>query len=90
MLNRKVVKEFLSQRLRDSAIKLPSNISTEDLVEAFCHYVEDDYYDWLKDNFNTFFQQDSQNKIKHPRSKLRGIKSLAQILRHSEMLLFGI
>jgi len=25
-------------------------------VEAFCQYVEDDYYQWLKDNFKSFFE----------------------------------
>jgi hypothetical protein len=25
------------------------------LVEAFCQYVEGDYYEWLKDNFKSFF-----------------------------------
>ncbi len=24
-------------------------------MEAFCQYVEDDYYEWLKDNFKSFF-----------------------------------
>jgi hypothetical protein len=24
-------------------------------VEAFCHFTEDDYYEWLKDNFKSFF-----------------------------------
>ena len=27
----------------------------EKLVEAFCQYVEDDCYEWLKDNFKSFF-----------------------------------
>ncbi|HAJ33560.1 MAG TPA: hypothetical protein DCK79_09365 [Candidatus Atribacteria bacterium] len=34
---------------------MPEDISEEALVEAFCKYVEDDYYDWLKDNFKSFF-----------------------------------
>jgi len=49
--------------LRDDAIKLPKNIRNKDLAEAFCHYVEDDYYDWMKDNFNIFFQQDGLGRV---------------------------
>ena len=25
-------------------------------METFCQYVEDDYYEWLKDNFKSFFE----------------------------------
>lgn len=62
MLDRKVVEEFLDQRLKDSEIQIPSYIRKEALVETFCRYVEDDYYEWLKSNFSDFFQQDVQNK----------------------------
>ena len=31
------------------------DIPKEALVEAFCQYTEDDYYEWLKDNFKSFF-----------------------------------
>ena len=34
---------------------MPDDIYKEVLVEAFCKYVEDDYYEWLKDNFKSFF-----------------------------------
>jgi hypothetical protein len=53
MLDRQVVKEFLEEAL--DGIVMPENISFEDLVEIFCEYVEDDYYEWLKDNFKSFF-----------------------------------
>jgi len=36
-------------------VSLFSNILKEALVETFCKYVEDDYYEWLKDNFKSFF-----------------------------------
>jgi hypothetical protein len=36
-------------------IEIPDDIFKEALVEAFFKYVEDDYYDWLKENFKTFF-----------------------------------
>ncbi len=53
MLDRIVVKEFLEGKLE--SVKIPKDISIEILVETFCKYVEDDYYEWLKDNFKSFF-----------------------------------
>lgn len=55
MLDRDVVAEFLSVELKDRDIKIPRGISRKVLVETFCLYVEDDYYEWLKDNFKSFF-----------------------------------
>lgn len=51
MLDRQVVKEFLKEAL--DGIEIPQNLG--DLAETFCKYVEDDYYEWLKDNFKSFF-----------------------------------
>lgn len=34
---------------------MPDDIFKEVLVETFCKYIEDDYYEWLKDNFKSFF-----------------------------------
>ena len=53
MLDRAVVEEFLDCQLEE--LEIPKDISKEQLVEAFCQYVEDDYYEWLKDNFKSFF-----------------------------------
>ncbi len=53
MLDRQVVEEFLDCQLED--LEIPDDISKNDLVEAFCLYTEDDYYEWLKDNFKSFF-----------------------------------
>ena len=53
MLGKKVVREFLEKELE--GIEIPDDIFKEVLVEAFCKYVEDDYYEWLKDNFKSFF-----------------------------------
>lgn len=52
MLDRKVVREFLDEELE--GMETPEDISKEVLVETFCKYVEDDYYEWLKDNFKSF------------------------------------
>ncbi len=54
MLDRGVVEEFLDWEFEDSDLEVPEDIPMEALVEAFCRYVEDDYYEWLKDNFNSF------------------------------------
>ena len=53
MLDRGVVKEFLDCQLKD--LEIPEDISKDALVKAFCQYTEDDYYEWLKDNFRSFF-----------------------------------
>lgn len=53
MLDRKVVREFLDEELKE--IEIPDDITNEAIVETFCNYVEDDYYEWLKDNFKSFF-----------------------------------
>ncbi len=55
MLDRKVVEEFLDWEFEDPEIEIPKGISKSALVEAFCQYTEDDYYEWLKDNFKSFF-----------------------------------
>ena len=56
MLDRDVVEEFLDCKLKELEIEISKDISKEQLVEAFCQYVEDDYYEWLKDNFKSFFE----------------------------------
>ena len=56
MLDRDVVEEFLDCQFEDMELEIPSDISKEELVETFCQYVEDDYYEWLKDNFKSFFE----------------------------------
>ncbi len=55
MLDRQVVEEFLNLEFEEGDWEIPEDITKEDLVEAFCQYVEDDYYEWLKDNFKSFF-----------------------------------
>ena len=68
MLDRQVVKEFLDEELE--GLEIPEGISQDALVEAFCQYTEDDYYEWLKDNFKSFFEHGNpdwdwiRNKIK--------------------------
>ncbi len=55
MLDRTVVEEFLDGEFEDGDWEIPADITKEALVEAFCQYTEDDYYEWLKDNFKSFF-----------------------------------
>jgi hypothetical protein len=56
MLDRDDVEEFLDCKLEELEIEIPRDIEKEALVEAFCQYAEDDYYEWLKDNFKSFFE----------------------------------
>jgi hypothetical protein len=37
-------------------LEIPEDISKEKLVETFCLFTEDDYYEWLNDSFHTFFE----------------------------------
>ena len=53
MLGREVVREFLDEEFEE--MDIPKDITKEKLLETFCKYVEDDYYEWLKDNFKSFF-----------------------------------
>ncbi len=55
MLDRDVVEEFLDCKFKDLELEIPEDIDKKTLVEAFCQYTEDDYYEWLKDNFKSFF-----------------------------------
>ncbi len=51
MLDRQVVEEFLDGEFEEGDREIPE----DKLFEAFCQYTEDDYYEWLKDNFKSFF-----------------------------------
>ena len=55
MLDREVVEEFLDLELEELGLEVPKDIPRKALVDAFRHYAEDNYYDWLKENFNSFF-----------------------------------
>lgn len=55
MLDRQVVKEFLGWEFEELELEIPEDIPKDALVEAFCEYTEDDYHEWLKDNFKSFF-----------------------------------
>jgi len=52
MLDRKVIEEFLFEEIEEKSI--PRRINKQELVEAFCQFVEADYYEWLRDNSNSF------------------------------------
>lgn len=55
MLDRKVVEEYLNDEFEDSDWEIPEDISKSTLIETFCLYIEDDLYEWLNDNFKSFF-----------------------------------
>ena len=53
MLARDAVEEFLDCKLE--GMEIPEDVDKQALVEAFCQCTEDDTYEWLKDNFKSFF-----------------------------------
>ncbi len=55
MLDRQVVEDFLDSEFEDTDWEIPTDIPKEKLVETLCLYIEDDYYEWLKDNLQSFF-----------------------------------
>jgi glycerophosphoryl diester phosphodiesterase len=55
MLDRSVVTEFIFEQFKEVNLRIPKSVKKQELVEAFCQFTEDDYYEWLKDNFKTFF-----------------------------------
>jgi hypothetical protein len=71
MLDRKVVRELLEEKFKEMDIVLPKSISQKTLTETFCKFTEDDYYEWFKDNFKTFFNYGNpdwdwiKERIKH-------------------------
>ncbi len=54
MLDKQVIKEFLEEYLED--IEIPKNINLDNLADVFIEYCENDYYEWIKDNANSFFK----------------------------------
>jgi len=56
MLDRAVVEEFLDGEFEEGDWEISEDITKDALVEVFCQYTEDDYYEWLKDNFKSFFE----------------------------------
>ena len=55
MLDREVVSEFLATEFEEGDWEIPDDIPKDKLAETFCQYVENDYYEWLEDNFKSFF-----------------------------------
>ncbi len=62
MLDREVAKDFLEEEFKDGEMEIPKEIIKSELVETFCLYVEDDYYEWLRDNYRSFFHNLSEGK----------------------------
>ena len=55
MLDRTVGEEFLDGEFEVGDWEIPDDVPKDALVEAFCQYTEEDPYEWLKDNFRSFF-----------------------------------
>jgi len=55
MLDRGVIEELLDWEFEGLDLDIPEDIPREAVIEAFCQYAEEDYYEWLKDNLRSFF-----------------------------------
>lgn len=55
MLDREGVEGFLDSELEYLGLEVPEDIPKGALVEAFCEYAEEDYYQWLRENLSSFF-----------------------------------
>ncbi len=55
MLDREAVEGFLDSELEYLGVEVPQDIAKGALVDAFCEYVEEDYYQWLRQNLASFF-----------------------------------
>ncbi len=59
-MSRKVMIVIGSPRKKGNSATLAKQVAAGSraagaLVETFCRYVEDDYYEWVKDNVKSFF-----------------------------------
>ena len=55
MLDREAVEKFLDSEREYLEVEIPQDIPKGALVDAFCEYVEEDYYQWLRQNLASFF-----------------------------------
>lgn len=56
MLDREVIKDFLIAEFEDTN-PIPKGIDLDKLAEDFAVYTENDLYEWLKDNYKSYFFQ---------------------------------
>lgn len=63
MFDRGAIEEFLVSQFEDLEWDLPEGDEKQALVEEFCQYVERDFYEWLKDNFRSFFRRNAVWKV---------------------------
>ena len=54
MLDRAIIEELLDWEFEGLDLGIAEDIPREAVMEAFCQYAEEDYYEWLKDNFRSF------------------------------------
>ena len=55
MPDRTVIEQLLDWEFEGLDWEIPEDIPREAVIEAFRQYVEEDPYEWLKDNFRSFF-----------------------------------
>ena len=55
MLDRDTIEDFLDQEMDYMGLEIPQDIPKAALIDAFWGYIENDYYEWLSENFRVFF-----------------------------------
>ncbi len=55
MFDRSIIEGLLDWEFEGLDLELPEDVPREAVMEAFYQHLEDDYYEWLKDNFRSFF-----------------------------------
>ena len=55
MFDREIIEELFDWEFEDMNLEIPNDIPREAIIEAFYQYVEEDHYEWLKNNLRSFF-----------------------------------
>jgi len=54
MIDKKIIQQLVLEEINDQNILLPQNMDIDELVNNFIKFLEIDFYDWFKSNFNYF------------------------------------
>ena len=54
MINKEIVRQLFIEEIKDQNIAIPKNINNDRLENHFIEFLEIDFYDWFKSNFNNY------------------------------------
>lgn len=57
MINKEIVRQLFIEEIKDQNISIPKNINNDRLENHFIKFLEDDFYDWFKSNFNNYIAE---------------------------------